>query len=52
MQQPAGQCELKEVSENSKLDPCKTQLDEWMAQGIFNCERCWNDTGRSDMTAE
>ena len=37
MQQPARQHGLKGVLKGSKLDPYKPYLDEWMAQGIFNC---------------
>ncbi len=37
MQQPARQHGLKGISRGSKLDPYKVHLDEWMAQGIFNC---------------
>lgn len=37
MQQPAQQHGLKGVLKGSKLDPYKPYLDEWMAQGIFNC---------------
>lgn len=45
LQRPARQHGLKSVSKGSKLDLYKPQMDECMAQGIFNCvvlrERLW-----------
>ena len=38
MEQPVQVHGLKGSHKGSKLDPFKPQLQEWMSQGIFNCE--------------
>ena len=38
MEQPAREHGLKGRHKGSKLDPYKPKLQEWMSQGIFNCE--------------
>ena len=38
MEQPVQAHGLKGSHKGSKLDPYKPQLQEWMSQGIFNCE--------------
>ena len=38
MEQPAREHGLKGRLKGSKLDPYKPKLQEWISQGIFNCE--------------